>query len=104
MTELGLLSTENQHAKIALRGDNQSSIALANNPVLHQRSKHIDIQHHYIRDEVEAGRIELSYIPSDEMIADGLTKPLEAVKYLTFIKQMGMSPTDEPTTLAPPKK
>lgn len=104
MTELGLLGIDNQLTKIALRGDNQSSIALANNPVLHQRSKHIDIQHHYIRDEVDAKRIELSYIPTEEMIADGLTKPLSAIKYLTFVKQMGMSETDSPDLAAPARR
>lgn len=41
-----------QSSSITLKGDNQSSIALANNPVLHTRTKHIDIQHHYIRDQV----------------------------------------------------
>lgn len=44
---------------ITLKGDNQSSIALPNNPILHSRTKHIDIQHHYIRDEVTRGRINL---------------------------------------------
>ena len=59
---------------IPLKADNQGSIALAHNPVFHSRTKHIDIQHHYIRDEVASKRIELSYIPTDEMIADGLTR------------------------------
>ena len=45
---------------IPLKGDNQGSIALAHNPVFHSRTKHIDIQHHYIRDEVASKRIELS--------------------------------------------
>lgn len=61
---------------VDMRGDSQGSIALAFNPVFHARTKHIDIQHHYIRDEVFAGRIRLTYIPVSEMIADGLTKPL----------------------------
>lgn len=42
---------------IPLKGDNQGSIALAHNPVFHSRTKHIDIQHHYIRDEVASKRI-----------------------------------------------
>ena len=75
---------------IPLKGDNQGSIALAHNPVFHSRTKHIDIQHHYIRDEVAAQRIQLSYIPTDEMIADGLTKALTHVKFQHFIEQMNM--------------
>ena len=38
---------------ISMKGDNQGSISLAHNPVFHARTKHIDIQHHYIRDEEE---------------------------------------------------
>lgn len=48
---------------IPLKDDNQGSISLAHNPVLHTRTKHIDIQHHYIRNEVAAQRIELLYVP-----------------------------------------
>lgn len=75
---------------ITIKGDNQSSISLANNPVLHTRTKHIDIQHHYIRDEVASGRINLVYTPTGEMLADGLTKPLSHVKFLNIIRQIRM--------------
>ena len=50
---------------IQLKGDNQGSMALAHKPVFHSRTKQIDIQHHYIRDEVASKRIELSYVPTD---------------------------------------
>ena len=73
-----------------VKGDNQSAIALANNPVHHARSKHIDIQHHYIRDEVQQGRINLTYIPTEDMKADGLTKPLSHVKFHRFLEQLNM--------------
>lgn len=73
-----------------MKGDNQSSIALAHNPVFHSRTKHIDIQHHYIGDEVAANRIELSYVPTNEMITDGLAKALTHVKFHGFIEQMRM--------------
>ena len=76
---------------INMRGDNQGSIALAYNLVFHARTKHIDIQHHYIRDEVSAGRINLTYVPTSEMIADGLTKPLTHAKFHEFVRQMKMA-------------
>lgn len=76
---------------IPLKGDNQGSIALAHNPVFHSRTKHIDIQHNYIRDEVASKRIELSYVPTDKMIAYGLTKALTHVKFHRFIEQMNMT-------------
>ena len=76
---------------ISLKGDNQGSIALAHNPVFHARTKHIDIQHHYIRDEVASGRIDLQYVPTSEMIADGMTKALTHAKFHLFVKQLRMS-------------
>lgn len=76
---------------IPLKGDNQGSIALAHNPVFHSRTKHINIQHHYIRDEVASQRIKLFYVPKEEMIADGLTKALTHVKFHCFIEQMNMT-------------
>lgn len=76
---------------VSLKGDNQRSIALANNPVFHARTKHINIQHHFIRDEVATKRIELAYVPTAEMIADGLTKPLTHAKFHTFVEQMHMT-------------
>lgn len=82
--------TISEEIPITLKRGNQSSISLANNPILHTRTKHIDIQHHYIRDEVASGRINLVYTPTGEMLADGLTKPLSHVKFLNFIKQMRM--------------
>ncbi len=75
---------------IPLKGDNQGLIALAHNPVFQSRTKHIDIQHHYSRDEVTAQKIQLSYISTDDMIADGLTKALTHVKFHRFIEQMNM--------------
>ena len=55
--------------------DNQGTIALANNPVNRQRSKHIDIKYHFIRSEVHRGRVSLEYCPTAEMLADLMTKP-----------------------------
>nr|CCA21918.1 PREDICTED: copia proteinlike putative [Albugo laibachii Nc14] len=60
--------------------DNQGCIALAKNPVFHSRTKHIDIKFHFLREKVEDGVIVLEYKPTDEMIADGLTKALGKVK------------------------
>ena len=70
--------------------DNQSAIALAKNPVHHARSKHIDIQHHFVREKIESKKIEISYIATDEMIADVLTKPLARPKFAKLINEMGM--------------
>lgn len=84
------VTTSSQNFSIDIKGDNQSSIALAKNPVLHTQTKHIDIQHHYIRDKVTSKRIHLVYTPAEEMLADRLRKPLSLVKFFNFIKQLGM--------------
>jgi hypothetical protein len=77
-------------AKVQMYGDNQGAIALAKNPHLHERSKHIDISYHFIRDLVEKGRVSIEYIPTEDMIADGMTKPLQRVKFERFRGQLGI--------------
>ena len=59
-----------------LFSDNKAAIAMAKNDVLHSRSKHIDIKHHFIREQLEAGSIALQWISSAEQLADILTKAL----------------------------
>jgi hypothetical protein len=76
--------------KVKLYGDNQGAIALTKNPHLHERSKHIDICYHFIRDLVEKGFVEVEYVPTVEMVADGLTKPLGRVAFERFKTQLGV--------------
>jgi len=52
------------------------------NPVMHQTSKHIDIRHHFIREKVAMGDVILSYISTEDMLADALTKPLGKSQFL----------------------
>jgi hypothetical protein len=64
--------------------DNQGAIALSENPVFHARTKHISIRHHYIRELVSMGIIQVQYISTTNQIADGLTKPLGPEKFKKF--------------------
>ena len=57
--------------------DNMSAISIAKNPVLHSRTKHIDIRFHFLRDNHERGHMDLIHVPSERQTADILTKPLE---------------------------
>ena len=61
--------------------DNQSAICLANNPIFHGRTKHVELKYHFIRDQVGQGNITLTYCPSEAMIADILTKGLPTPQF-----------------------
>ena len=69
---------------VILHVDNLGSIALAQNPVNHQRSKHIDIKYHFIRNEISEGIVKLHYIPSNNNLADIFTKPFTKIKLNSF--------------------
>ena len=53
-----------------IHSDSQGSIALSKNPEHHARSKHIDIRHHFIREQVAANHISLQSMPTEDMLAD----------------------------------
>lgn len=84
--QIQLFSINNDLSSIEIKKNNQSSIVLAKNPVLHIQTKHIDIQYYYIQDKVSSGRINLIYTLTEEILANRLTKPLSHVKFLNFIK------------------
>eukprot|EP00253_Pinus_taeda_P019754 PITA_19754 len=70
--------------------DNQSCIKLTENPVFHDRSKHIGIKYHFIREYVQKGAVKLEYISTDEQVADILTKALPRGKHVYFREKMGV--------------
>ncbi|KAG6988694.1 Retrovirus-related Pol polyprotein from transposon TNT [Fusarium oxysporum f. sp. conglutinans] len=74
-----------------LYGDNQGAIAMAKNPQFHARTKHIDLQWHYVRERVSDGDVELQYVPTEQQIADGLTKPLPKDRFIVFRNALGLS-------------
>ena len=69
--------------------DNMSSISIAKNPVLHSRTKHIDIRFHFLRDNYEKGHIDLIHVPSERQTADILTKPLEYEVFARLQESLG---------------
>jgi hypothetical protein len=64
--------------------DNQSCIKMIENLVFHDKTKHIEIRYHYIRDMVQKGVVKLQYVGKDEQVADVLTKPMSRVKFEYF--------------------
>ena len=63
---------------------------MSENPVFHEKSKHIEIKYHYIRDMVQKGAVKLQYVATEEQIADVLMKPLARVKFEYFREKLGV--------------
>ncbi|KAJ9539456.1 hypothetical protein OSB04_032189 [Centaurea solstitialis] len=79
-----------QLSKIPIYCDNTSAIAIANNPVLHSKTKHIEIRYHFIRDHVMNGDVELHFVPTEYQVADLFTKPLDEKRFNQLISELGM--------------
>ena len=73
-----------------LNMDNQSTITITWNPEFHDRSKHIEIRHHFLRQKVEEEELDLAYIPTGDQVADVLTKGLVREKHDKFAEAMGV--------------
>ncbi|GJQ90804.1 retrovirus-related pol polyprotein from transposon TNT 1-94 [Tanacetum coccineum] len=76
--------------KIPLYCDNKSVIALCCNNVQHSRSKHIDIRHHFIREQVENRVVELYFVETNYQLADILTKALPRERFEFLLPRLGM--------------
>jgi hypothetical protein len=70
--------------------DNQSCVKLSENLVIHDRSKHIEIKHHYIIDMVQRKTIHVQYLPTHEKIVDIFTKPLAKTEFEYFRERLGL--------------
>ena len=73
-----------------LYGDNQSAQSLARNPNQHKRTKHFDVKHHFIREQLQRKTMRLIYCPSQKNIADIMTKPLSKQVFEQHREGMGM--------------
>jgi hypothetical protein len=71
---------------------------LANNPVFHERSKHIRVRYHFICDCLAEGSIKARYINTKDQLADLLTKPLGRIKFLELCSRSGMAQLSNKTT------
>lgn len=72
---------ETQQIPTIIRCDNQSTIKLKNDPIYHARTKHIDIQHHFVREKVKSKEIDLSCCNTNENVANIFTKPRGKAKF-----------------------
>ena len=74
-----------RYTKIPILYDNISTVNLTKNSIQNSRSKHIDIKHHFIRDHVQKGDIDLCFVNIEDQIVDIFTKPLTK-DHLCYIK------------------
>ncbi|KAL5795083.1 hypothetical protein ACOSP7_003677 [Xanthoceras sorbifolium] len=75
---------------VPLYCDNQSAILLAENPVFHARTKHMEVHYHFVREKVLQEEIEMRQVKTDEQVADLFTKSLSIGKFENFRRQLGM--------------
>jgi methyl coenzyme M reductase subunit D len=80
------------HGLIRYFCDNQGAISAAANPGQHDKRKHIGMKAHYVTDEVKRGRVAFEYIPTEDNVADILTKPLDRHKTAKFARALGLLP------------
>jgi KUP system potassium uptake protein len=73
---------------VVLKLDNKSTINLAKNPISHGKSKHIETRFHFLRDQVNKGKLSLEYCPTNNQQADILTKAVKKDQFLKLRREM----------------
>ncbi len=89
LAQLDSSSAKGVHAVI-IYYNNKRAITPAKNPKSYARSKHIDFQWYYQRKQIEDGSVKFRYIPIEEQIANGFTKPLTREKFLIFCRTLDL--------------
>ena len=74
--------------------DNQSCVKMTENPIFHDKMKHIEVRYHYIWDILQKGVVKLKNVPTKEQVENVLTKPLTHVKFEYFRDKLGVVQKD----------
>jgi hypothetical protein len=67
-----------------------NAISIAKNPVLHSKTKHIGVRYHFLRDNIEKGKIALIHVPTHDQLADVFTKPLDQATFTRLRGELGV--------------
>ena len=76
--------------RIPLLCDNESAVKIANNPVQHSRTKHIDIRHHFLKDHVARNDILLCGVRFEDQLVDIFTKPLDETSFCRLRSELNV--------------
>jgi hypothetical protein len=79
-----------EYTHVPLQCDSTSAISVAKNPVLHSKTKHIEVRYHFLRGNVEKGKIALIHVPTHDQLAYIFTKPLDQASFTRLWGELGV--------------